>query len=414
MSAAASRASTLLKQGLPSVLTSSGNPHLPVAGWLFGCTGMVAGIVHVGGVTRLTKSGLSMTDWKPLGSRPPISTEEWEAEFDRYKRFPEFAQRRGMTLDEFKYIYFWEWGHRMLGRAVGVCFAVPWAYFSVRGRIPSGMQPRLASLFALGGTQGLVGWWMVRSGLGEDRRGDRKEIRVSPYRLAAHLCVAATTFSLLGKTALDVLHRDSRRSVETLVDALRASPEHRALLARASRVRAGAAVVTGLTGLTLASGAFVAGNDAGRAYNTFPRMGHDDEWLPWDDLVDETLAPAWRNLFENTALVQANHRALGVTTALSAVALAASALRPSVRAALTPQASRGLRAVGGVAAAQASLGVATLLSHVPIELAALHQVGSLVLLSGGVWTMHALRYARPRLAREALQRTTATPVPAFR
>ena len=120
----------------------AGNQHAAVAKWLLGCSGVVAGIVHVGGVTRLTKSGLSMTDWKPLGSLPPRSDSEWTIEFDRYKQYPEFQQRQSMTLDEFKYIYFWEWGHRMLGRFVGVCFAAPLTYFAVKNKIPKGYYPR--------------------------------------------------------------------------------------------------------------------------------------------------------------------------------------------------------------------------------------------------------------------------------
>lgn len=387
--------SLLLKQGVPSSLFSSSlhNPQIPVARWLFGCTTLVAGIVHVGGVTRLTKSGLSMTDWKPLGSLPPITPEEWETEFARYRSFPEFAQRQSMTLEEFKYIFFWEWGHRMLGRTVGVCFAVPWLYYTSRGRIPRSFQPRLMCLFALGGAQGLVGWWMVRSGLGEDRRGDRKEIRVSPYRLATHLSVAATTFGVLGWTTLDMLHHVHRDKVQALTKSLQSSETYQPLLRQAQRTRTGAVFVTGLTGLTLASGAFVAGNDAGLAYNTFPKMT-EDSWVPWEDLEDPGLLPKYRNVFENTALVQLNHRILGVGTGTAALALAGVSLLRH-RAALTPQAQRGLRLVGGVAAAQASLGVATLLSYVPIEMAALHQVGSLALLSSGTYLVHSLRYVRP-------------------
>lgn len=417
------RASSLLNKGVPSVFKStSSNPHLPAARWLFGCTGLVAGIVHVGGVTRLTKSGLSMTDWKPLGSLPPMNLEEWNVEFDRYKQFPEFAQRRSMDLEEFKSIFYWEWGHRMLGRTVGVAFAVPWAYYSLRyGRtrrrdlvkmIPTEFQPRLALLFTLGGTQGLVGWWMVRSGLGEDRRDDRKEIRVSPYRLATHLCVAATTFSLLLHTSLDLLHHHNVDKINTLTDALKKSAIHRqALITHASRCRHGAVVLTGLTGLTLASGAFVAGNDAGRAYNNFPKMtdAEDGRWVPWEDLEEPGLLPRYRNIFENTALVQLNHRVLGVSTAVTAIALSAvGLLHPATRAVATPQVVRGLRLVGGVATAQASLGIVTLLSYVPLELAAAHQVGSLALMSSGIYLVHSLRYARPALIKGTMTKAMSS------
>jgi len=190
---------------LPYLTKLAANPHASVGKWILGTGGLVAGMVHVGGVTRLTKSGLSMTDWKPLGGLPPLTAAEWEAEFDRYKQYPEWQQRRSMTLDDFKYIFYWEWGHRMLGRTVGLAFAAPWAYFAVRGRIPAGYHGRMVTLFAMGGTQGLVGWWMVKSGLGDDRRDDRHEIRVSPYRLAAHLGMAVATYGTLVYTGLGIL-----------------------------------------------------------------------------------------------------------------------------------------------------------------------------------------------------------------
>lgn len=387
-----------LQKGIPAILNKSANPNLPVAGWIFGCTATVATIVHVGGVTRLTKSGLSMTDWKPLGSLPPISEEEWETEFYRYKQFPEFQQRQSMTMSEFQYIYYWEWGHRMLGRTVGIAFALPWAYFTFRSKIPRGFQPKMAGLFALGGTQGLVGWWMVRSGLGEDMRESKKEVRVSPYRLATHLSVAATTFSLLLWTGMDILHLENKSKVKELTQALVKDSN---LVKYAKRTRVGAMAVTGLTGLTLASGAFVAGNDAGRAYNTFPKMT-EDEWVPWDDIVDPDLTPMYRNIFENTATVQFNHRVLGVTTALSAITLSGIGLfHPATRASMTSQALRGIKLVGGIATAQATLGITTLLNYVPIPLAAAHQLGSLALVTSGFYLVHSFRYARPAMIRMA-------------
>ena len=154
--------------------------------WLLGCSGLVASMVTIGGLTRLTKSGLSMAYWKPTRVMPPVTYEEWAAEFEMYKRFPEWQQRQSMTLDEFKFIFYWEYGHRMLGRTVGVAFGAPLAYFLARGRIPAHLRGRMAGLFALGGSQGVIGWWMVKSGLEVDPK-QRKEIRVSPYRLATHL-----------------------------------------------------------------------------------------------------------------------------------------------------------------------------------------------------------------------------------
>ena len=475
-----SAASILYTKGLPLLTAPTHlNPHAPLGKWLLATSSLVFTMVHIGGITRLTKSGLSMTDWKPLGSRPPITAEEWEAEFERYKTFPEWQQRQSMSLEEFQYIYYWEWGHRMLGRVVGMAFVLPWAYFSwfhrpaltaanatvfnspsstslsllprtpILSAIPPNYQPRLALLFALGGTQGLVGWWMVRSGLGEDRRGDKKEIRVSPYRLAAHLGMAVGTYSLLVWTGLGALSYPVDWYVASFPASGAASAaatgsgagvattaatnattsqiaeksslsllQHYARnltpasLRHAQNLRMGTLGTLTLTGLTILSGAFVAGNDAGNAYNTYPFM--NDRWIPWEDMIDPELEPKYRNLFETTATVQWNHRALGTMTALSAVGLAGyGLLHPSGRRTsaaasstasvasgawkalpgTTPQVRRGLLALGTAATAQMSLGIATLLNYVPLPLAASHQLGSLVVLTCGIYTAHSLRYA---------------------
>jgi len=388
-------AGSLMAKGLPAVTKTPLNVYAPVAKWLIGTSGLVVGMVHIGGVTRLTKSGLSMTDWKPLGSMPPLNDAEWNDEFDRYKLFPEYQQRKSMTLDEFKYIFFWEWGHRMLGRVVGLCFALPWGYFTLRGKIPPGYQKRMAMLFTMGGTQGLVGWWMVKSGLGEDRRDDRKEIRVSPYRLAAHLGMAAATYSALVWTGLGVIQLPNESRLRDL-----ASSMSKSAMSHARKLRFGALGVTKLAALTMLSGAFVAGNDAGNAYNTFPLM--DEKLVPMDDMIDPSLEPSYRNAFENTAMVQFNHRWLGTTTAFSAIGLACFGfIHPAARSltTTTPQVRVGLAALGTAAVGQMSLGVVTLLNYVPITLAAGHQLGSLVVLTSGLYTVHSLRYAAPSLLR---------------
>lgn len=391
-----------ISKGLPALTSTAVNPYANVGKWILGTSGLVVGMVHVGGVTRLTHSGLSMTDWKPLGSLPPMNVNEWEIEFSRYKEFPEYEQRKSMTLDEFKYIYFWEWGHRMLGRFVGVCFAAPWAYFATRGKIPPGYSNRMKLLFAMGGTQGLVGWWMVKSGLGEDRRGDMKEIRVSPYRLAAHLGMAFSTYSVLLWTGLGILqfpndNISAKSSISKLLEMSKTMSE--SALAYAAKIRGGAIIVSSLTAITVASGAFVAGNDAGNAYNTFPKM--NDQWIPKQDMVDPSLTPMYRNCFENTAMVQWNHRVLGTSTAISALTLAGlGVLHPAARGALTPQVSSGLVILGGAAVGQMTLGIATLLNYVPIGLAAAHQLGSLVVLSSGIYVVHSLRYASPLVLRQ--------------
>mmetsp|Transcript_13364 Transcript_13364/g.15357 ORF Transcript_13364/g.15357 Transcript_13364/m.15357 type:complete len:438 (+) Transcript_13364:41-1354(+) len=408
---ASTRITTLLKKGLPSS-TKQNNPHASVAHWLLGTAAVVGGIVHVGGVTRLTKSGLSMTDWKPFGSLPPRTTEAWEVEFERYKTFPEYQQRQSMDLEDFKFIYFWEWGHRMLGRTSGIVFGVPALHFLGRGMIPKGYGKRLLVLFGMGGGQGLVGWWMVKSGLGDDRRGDRSEIRVTPYRLAAHLSCAFATYSLLLWTGIDVLHYPNTARNNGTGSAVRelAQSMSTEMMNCAKKFRRGAAVVTGLTALTVVSGAFVAGNDAGNAYNTFPLM--DDQWIPINDMIDPAIQPPYLNVFENTAAVQWNHRLLGCTTAASAISLSAIGMfHPAYRAILTPQVLRGTLAVGSIAVGQVSLGIMTLLQYVPISLAAAHQMGSLVLLSSGIYLVHGLRYAAPHMLRSASVLTAPQVVP---
>jgi len=382
------------KAGLPAVTSSAHNMYAPVGKWILGTGMSVVGMIHVGGVTRLTQSGLSMTTWSPLGTLPPITREEWETEFSRYKKFPEWQQRKHMTLSEFKFIYGWEYGHRMLGRAVGLAFIMPWAYFSAKRLIPKGYQKRMFGLLAMGGTQGLVGWWMVKSGLGNDRLGDTHEIRVRPVRLAAHLSMAVATYGALLWTGLDILGLPHQKEMAQKASKLFCAES----LRQALRLRAGSIFLTSLTGLTIVSGALVAGNDAGRAYNTFPKM--DEEWIP-SEIAE--LTPWYRNLKENTATVQFNHRVLGVSTAAAAFGLVGLSLagpgKAKSIARFTPQVRMGVYAVATTAFGQMLLGITTLLQYVPLSLAAAHQVGSIVVFSSGIYLTHSLRYARPALAR---------------
>lgn len=386
---ASSVTGSLLQKGLPAVTQSAHNMYAPAGKWILGTATAVVGMIHVGGVTRMTQSGLSMTTWSPLGSLPPITQQQWEEEFSLYKQYPEWEQRKSMTLSEFKYIYGWEYGHRMLGRTVGLVFCLPWAYFSLRGRIPAGYQGRMVGLLAMGGTQGLVGWWMVKSGLGDDRRGDKHEIRVKPVRLATHLTMAVATYGALLWTGLDILALPHQPTI-----AEEASRLGKNALRQAARLRTGSLHLTALTGLTIVSGALVAGNDAGRAYNTFPKM--DGMWIP-SGISD--LTPWYRNLYENTATVQFNHRVLGVSTATGALGLVAMGLSPARAALITPQARLGLQALGVAAVGQVTLGITTLLWYVPISLAVAHQIGSIVVFSSGIYLAHSLRYARPALVR---------------
>eukprot|EP00940_MAST-03C_sp_MAST-3C-sp2_P003405 g3405.t1 len=347
---------------------------------------MVGSMVAIGGLTRLTVSGLSMVDWKPQGSLPPITHAQWVEEFERYKTFPQWQRsERDMTLSEFKYIFFWEWGHRMLGRMTGLAFAIPLGYFTATRQIPRWLWPRLLGMFALGGTQGLIGWWMVKSGLHEDTLVHKHQVaRVSPYRLATHLTMAFGLYSMLTWTAMDLLRPFPSLA---LADVARTGP-----LRCLHRLRMMSLGSAGLVITTVVAGAFVAGNDAGRAYNTFPLM--NGEVFPseaWD------IDPWWRNIFENTALVQFNHRTLGMTTGAAIFSTLLYARSPAVWPLLSGASRVAVGAFAGLAACQISLGVTALLYYVPIEVGSAHQIGALSLWTVALGLAHTLRPARSRL-----------------
>ena len=366
-----------------------------VAGWIGFCGLWVYSMVVLGGVTRLTRSGLSMTDWKFTGERPPLDAADWEAEFAKYRQSPEFKKvNLGMSLEEFKFIYFMEWAHRMWGRALGFAFLLPFGFFAARGAatgatyLNPALRRRLLLIFAAGGGQGLVGWWMVKSGLEEP--ADRHAVpRVSPYRLAAHLTSAFAIYGALVWTYLSVAMPQS---------ALMASFEAGRLDAarHALRLRAAAAPVAALVAVTAVSGAFVAGLDAGHAYNTFPLMGDPGRLVPeayWD-LYPEL---GVRNFFENTAAVQFDHRALATAT-VAAVGGLWAAFR---RAPLPPRSKTLLHLMLGMVGVQFSLGVSTLLLHVPVSLGSAHQAGALMLMTLGGALLHSLRVA-PGVRRQLL------------
>jgi heme a synthase len=371
------------------------NPYHATGQWLLGVSALVIGMISIGGITRLTKSGLSMTTWSITGTLPPLTLEDWQREFERYKSFPEFQQRANMTLQEFQFIYTWEYGHRMIGRFIGLAYLGPLVYFSVRKRIPVGYGPRMALLGGLGLAQGIVGWWMVQSGLTEDRRHEKKEIRVKPLRLATHLSMAVVTYSLLFWTAMDMVRYPIAVTPRFSPNA---QPLVQDIVKYLSRIRVPGVLLTALTGITIVSGAFVAGNDAGRAYNTFPKM--NDEWFPSDYFSpsewsrQEGRPEIWRNLYENTATVQFNHRVCGSLTAITGASLALYGLYrfPStVPSSLFPSLRTGLMAVGLAVTGQFALGVTTLLTYVPISLAALHQLGSIVVLTSSLYLLHSVR-----------------------
>lgn len=332
----------------------------PIAIWLIVMAGLVGAMTVIGGVTRLTESGLSMVEWRPLiGWMPPMSTEEWRRVFELYRLTPEYRLiNAGMSLADFQTIFWWEFIHRVWGRLLGVAFALPLAVFWLKGWVRPPLRGRLLLLLLLGGLQGVIGWWMVRSGL-----VDRPD--VSHYRLAVHLGMAFLIAGLLTWTALSVAFDKD-------------APAPTSLRRQAWRA-------LGAVGLVVILGAFVAGTNAGMIYNTFPLMG--GAFLPSDLLA---LDPVWRNPLENHATIQFNHRWVAIATAAYVLALWLRGRRASL-------ADGQRRALGWFAAAvvgQAVLGVVTLLSVVWLPLAALHQAMAMLLFLAGVWTVWSFSGAR--------------------
>ncbi|HUH86417.1 MAG TPA: COX15/CtaA family protein [Stellaceae bacterium] len=337
----------------------------PVALWLLFCAAMVFLMVVIGGITRLTESGLSITEWQPVdGVLPPLSDAQWQDAFDKYKAIPQYAAiHAGMPLGDFKQIFFWEYLHRLWGRLIGVVFAVPFLFFLLRGHISRALAPRLAGLFVLGGLQGALGWYMVESGLAG-------RIEVSQYRLAAHLLAAVIIYMALLWVALDLL-------VPT------AAPAHDR---RQPRLRRAVAAILLMVLVTLTAGAFLAGLRGGLFYNTFPLMNGSvappEYW---------SLAPPYRNWFENPAAAQFNHRLLAELTWTATTLLWLYALRLD----LSRRGRLAMHALFGLASLQASLGVAALLLVVPLPLAVAHQAGAMLLVTAALVAFHALRAPRP-------------------
>ncbi len=333
-----------------------------IAGWLAGCCALLLVMVVVGGVTRLTHSGLSMVEWKPLvGAIPPLSQADWEEVFLRYQATPEYLHvNKGMALEEFKGIFWWEYFHRLIGRAIGLAFLLPFLYFLLRRKIDGPLALKLAGIFVLGGLQGALGWYMVKSGLVDNPR-------VSQYRLTAHLGLALAIYAAMLWTALDLL-KPSRAAVD----------ESRRRLGRY------ALALAGLVFLMSLSGGLVAGIRAGFAYNTFPLMNGD--FVPPEILM---LEPWWLNLFSNMATVQFNHRMIAWLLMLLVPAFWLMAQRVS----LPPRARLATHLVLAVLAVQVMLGISTLLLVVPVALAAAHQGGAVLLLTTALWAGHELRNA---------------------
>jgi len=332
--------------------------------WLYAVAGLVLAMVLVGGATRLTESGLSITEWKPvMGALPPLNETQWQAEFEKYQAIPQYRElNRGMSLDGFKTIYWWEWTHRLIGRSIGAAFLLPFLWFLWRGWVAPGLRARLWTIFGLGALQGAVGWWMVASGLAD-------RVEVSQYRLATHLVLACVIYVAMIWTARGL-------------DENQATPAP-------PRIR-GAAI--GLIVLVLAQiylGALVAGLRAGSIYNTWPLIG--------GALVPDTArlffnVPLWRNFFENRLTVQFEHRMFADVVLLAALVHAFDVVRTMKRGPLVT----GAVALAAAVTLQAVLGILTLVLVVPIGLALLHQAGAMLVLT--VATLHTANMAQPAAA----------------
>ncbi|MGB3457643.1 MAG: COX15/CtaA family protein [Litorimonas sp.] len=341
-------------------MASSFDRHTPgwVTGWLGFMVLLVVAMVVIGGATRLTNSGLSITEWAPIsGALPPMSQDAWIAEFEKYKRIPEFeAEHPGMDINGFRFIYFWEWAHRQLGRIIGMAFAVPFLILLVSKRLPKGRALALTAVLLLIGVQGAIGWWMVHSGLQDGM------VAVSQYRLATHLGVAFIILGLLLWLFLDAV-RGWRRSGGTRLGWL-------------------APLFLGLVYIQIVAGAFVAGTGSGKTFNSWPLM--DGSFVPSGYWFME---PLWRNLFENAAAIQFNHRLLAYVLLGVFVALA-------VRYARRDAMRLPLLVMGVLLIWQVGLGIWTLLAVAPLNLSLLHQFSSILVFLSTVWLVYRRRELR--------------------
>ena len=337
---------------MTQIQVSSQTTSPAVRGWLWLVAAMIFMMVVVGGATRLTESGLSITEWKPItGIIPPLTSTDWAEAFEKYKQIPQYAKMfPDMTMGSFQSIFLWEWSHRLLGRMIGVVFALPLLWFWLRGRIATSLKWRLAGLLALGGLQGFVGWWMVKSGL-VDR------VEVSQYRLATHLLLATLTFILIVRIATTLKPRRSE-----------------AYLPAQARLRFTASLILGLSLVQIGLGALVAGLRAGLVYNTWPLM--DGRFIPpVEDLTRET--PLWRNFFENITTVQFDHRIGAYVLLALSIVHAFDAMKSR------PKSHTSRRAVSNafLVATQALIGIMTLVLVVPVWAGILHQAFAMIVIS---------------------------------
>lgn len=371
--------------------------------WLVATSGLIFAIVVVGGLTRLTESGLSITEWKPVtGAIPPLSEEAWEEEFSKYKNSPEFKQLNShITLDEFKFIFSMEWGHRLLGRCIGMFFVLPAFYLWKSNKISPHVTKRVIGLTGLLGLQGFIGWWMVQSGLDEEQLAERRsKPTVSQYRLTTHLGAAFLMYLGVLWTGFEILNEN--KWVKNLAKNAEQVTSHLAKLnsSALNPMRKMSLALLGLTFLTAMSGGMVAGLDAGLIYNTFPHMG--DDYMPsYRELMDPIFARKedhsdmwWRNLLENPATVQLVHRTLATTTFFSVLA---AHMYVNRRKALIPgNVKKAMHTMMGLVTFQVALGISTLIYLVPIPLAAAHQAGALALLTAALAFAANLKRPRPQ------------------
>ena len=354
---------TLETRAQARVMTSTPSDRM-VAYWLLLCCALVFAMVVLGGVTRLTGSGLSMADWKPItGVLPPLTEAQWQETFDLYKRTPEFEKVNfHLDVEGFKGIFWLEYLHRLLGRTIGIVFLVPFILFVASGRIRAREIPRYLLMFVLGGLQGLLGWYMVKSGLVDDPH-------VSQYRLTAHLMAAFAIYAYMFWVALSLLFRAED------------GPRH--FLYRRTLA------LTALIVVTIISGGFVAGLKAGLIYNTFPKMG--EHWIPPGLLMME---PVWHNFVENLITVQFDHRLLALTTFASIVVYWFTARSHDMPARLRPAVPVLLL----VALTQVGLGILTLLLRVPTALGATHQAVAMILFTVAIYLCHGMSGSRTVMA----------------
>ncbi len=335
-----------------------------IASWLLLCATIIVAMILLGGVTRLTHSGLSMVEWKPLvGVIPPIGEQAWQTTFDKYKQFPEYQKvNKGMSLSEFKSIFLFEYAHRVLGRLIGLIFLIPFLYFKFTGRIKPEMTPKLITLFILGGLQGLLGWYMVKSGLVDNPS-------VSQYRLTAHLGMAVLIYIYMLWVAFGLLFSSNDQLSGTC------SPG----LSRFSKF------LVGLIFLMILSGGMVAGTRAGLIFNTFPLMG--DTFIPFGLYAME---PFWLSMFEDHTTIQFNHRMFAYSLFVLILGFAIQLFRSGVDGRLR----YGAHVLLVMLLVQITLGISTLLQHVPVTLAAAHQGGAILLLTAALYVCHALSIER--------------------